>query len=235
MVDAGFKSVFLGIESVDPKVLEKMNKKQNLKMNPYDVIKTIQNAGISVAAGFIVGNDGEDQNACNSIYNFAQQTGIPAAMVGPLTVMPGTKLEKRLIEEGRLRNTSQTGSNTIVTGEMDFDPQFEGGYSEKRFFKDYDKLLHNLYTNSKNYFDRCKTLRDSLESKISAGSRPLKESVATFARYMNHFLKNPDRYEMKYILETILKKPAYFVNAITDAVKYTHFSRLAMISIEANK
>jgi radical SAM superfamily enzyme YgiQ (UPF0313 family) len=46
MRQAGFSEVFLGIENPDPAALNRMNKKQNTKVDNAATVRTIQSAGI---------------------------------------------------------------------------------------------------------------------------------------------------------------------------------------------
>ena len=58
MVEAGFSAVFVGLETPDPETLARTGKKQNLKVEPGEAIRTLTRAGLEVFAGFIVGFDG---------------------------------------------------------------------------------------------------------------------------------------------------------------------------------
>ena len=63
----------------------------------------IQNAGLDINAGFIVGFDNDDEAIFEDQFRFIQDNGILLAMVGILTAVPKTPLFERLKEEGRLR------------------------------------------------------------------------------------------------------------------------------------
>jgi radical SAM superfamily enzyme YgiQ (UPF0313 family) len=106
MVDAGFTSVFVGLESPDPETLIKTQKKQNLRMDPAEAVMALSRAGLEVFAGFIVGFDGDDAGALQRQREFVSKLPIPRAMVGILTALPGTQLWRRLEREGRLRGMS---------------------------------------------------------------------------------------------------------------------------------
>jgi radical SAM superfamily enzyme YgiQ (UPF0313 family) len=102
MRQAGFSEVFLGIENPDPAALNRMNKKQNTKVDIPATVRTIQSAGIEVMAGFIFGSDEDTVETADAIRVFATQTAIPTAMAGMLTPIPHTPLIERLRAEGRL-------------------------------------------------------------------------------------------------------------------------------------
>lgn len=109
---AGFQSVFLGIENPDPDALRRMNKKQNIKVDVPESIRTIQASGIEVFAGFILGGDEDTPSTVDRIVEFVKRTRILTAMTGMLTPIPFTPLYERLKREGRLRVAEYSGNNT---------------------------------------------------------------------------------------------------------------------------
>ena len=102
MRDLDFVSIFLGIETPDPKLLETTQKRQNLYKPIVDRIRRIYDHGMSVTAGFILGFDGESRGAGDLIIECVEENAIPLAMVSLLTALPNTQLSKRLAREGRL-------------------------------------------------------------------------------------------------------------------------------------
>ena len=94
MVAAGFDTVFLGIETPNPKALEKMKKPQNINMRDdnylFKSVRKIQQKGMQVQGGFILGLDEDDESAFDAQIEFIQETGIPIALVGLLTALKGT-------------------------------------------------------------------------------------------------------------------------------------------------
>jgi radical SAM superfamily enzyme YgiQ (UPF0313 family) len=102
MVEAGFWSVFLGIETPDTESLVLTKKFQNTRHPLEEACRTINQAGLEIMAGFIVGFDAEKIGAGERIRAFVEATAIPRAMVGLLEALPHTDLWKRLEAEGRL-------------------------------------------------------------------------------------------------------------------------------------
>ena len=82
MKDAGFVSVFLGIETPDESGLIASNKLQNTRRNLLDSIATIQSYGMQVMGGFILGFDTDREDIFDRMVDFIQKSGIPIAMVG---------------------------------------------------------------------------------------------------------------------------------------------------------
>ncbi|MEE8584823.1 MAG: radical SAM protein, partial [Acidobacteriota bacterium] len=111
MAQAGFKKVFLGIETPETESLKECHKLQNTRRNLVTSVRRIQNAGMQVMGGFIVGFDHDGPDIFRRQFEFIQRAGVVTAMVGILTAVPKTRLYKRLMAEGRLLAES-TGNNT---------------------------------------------------------------------------------------------------------------------------
>src|SRR5262249_51961800 len=101
MREAGFRRVFIGIETPVEESLQEAQKSQN-RGNLLDSVKTIQSFGIEVMAGFIVGFDNDPEDIFERQIDFIRKSAIPLAMVGLLNALPDTQLWKRLEGEGRL-------------------------------------------------------------------------------------------------------------------------------------
>jgi radical SAM superfamily enzyme YgiQ (UPF0313 family) len=146
LVDAGFSSVFVGLESPDPETLKKTQKKQNLRMDPAEAVATLSRAGLEVFAGFIVGFDGDDAQALERQLEFVTKLPIPRAMVGILSALPGTQLWRRLEREGRLR--------ADATGDQFDRTNFETTMPEAELVAGYRGLLASLFS-ADAFFKRC--------------------------------------------------------------------------------
>jgi radical SAM superfamily enzyme YgiQ (UPF0313 family) len=129
MVQAGFGTVFVGIETPDPESLVECHKNQNQKRDLLADVKSLQNAGLEVQAGFILGFDNDKPAVFQKMVDFVQQSGVVTAMVGLLQSSPGTQLHNRLIVEGRLAGIS-TGDNadgtTNIVPRMGLQPLRQG-------------------------------------------------------------------------------------------------------------
>jgi len=107
MIAANFGAVFLGIETPDAESLSLTQKFQNTRNSLAESVQTINRAGLSVMAGFILGFDGERSGAGDRIIDFVEATAIPKAMFGMLQALPNTALWHRLQKEGRLVEENQ--------------------------------------------------------------------------------------------------------------------------------
>jgi radical SAM superfamily enzyme YgiQ (UPF0313 family) len=110
MYEAGFDTVFIGVETPDEDSLAECNKKQNRGRDLIENIKRIQRSGLQVQGGFILGFDSDTPSIFQRQIDFIQKSGIVTAMVGLLQAPIGTRLYHRLQQEGRLLGL-MTGDN----------------------------------------------------------------------------------------------------------------------------
>ncbi|MDD5306804.1 MAG: B12-binding domain-containing radical SAM protein [Deltaproteobacteria bacterium] len=157
MVDAGFSSVFVGVETPSAKALEQTRKLQNLRLDLSEAINRITRAGLEVMGGFIVGFDSDGEDVFALQRDFLARQPIPLAMVGMLTALPGTDLWRRLEAEGRLRERS--------SGDQFARPNFVPAMEERALLRGYAGLMGWLYS-PEAYYGRCEAYLDR------SGSRP---------------------------------------------------------------
>jgi radical SAM superfamily enzyme YgiQ (UPF0313 family) len=161
MVQAGFTSVFVGIETPTAAALVATKKKQNVRQDdpeyPLHAVQTLQAKGFEVMGGFILGLDGDTPDAFDAHIRFIQQAAIPMAMEGLLTVLKGTDLYYRLEREGRLRGDT-TGDNLAMQ------LNFVSEMPEDVLNTGYKRVLNTIYDRRlANYFARCWTLVQHLD------------------------------------------------------------------------
>lgn len=152
MVEAGFTTVFIGVESPNQEALKKAGKGQNVDIDLVEAIKTINGAGLITNIGIIFGLDNEPPSTFDDVPKFAGDAGIPVVMAGLLVVPKGTPLRERLESEGRLLPDVPISSNTNLTA-LNFIPK---SMSEDDLIKGYKLVLQELYEPTLNsYFERC--------------------------------------------------------------------------------
>ena len=111
MVEANFMYVFIGIETPSAEALKESHKFQNLRKNNVEQVRIIQERGLWVLAGFIVGFDSDDETIFDRQLEFISRTAIAWAMAGILMAPPTTALFDRMKREGRLIEDSPSTSN----------------------------------------------------------------------------------------------------------------------------
>jgi radical SAM superfamily enzyme YgiQ (UPF0313 family) len=144
MKEAGFRRVFLGIETPVEESLKEAQKTQN-RGNLLDSVRRIQNRGMEVMAGFIVGFDNDPEDIFQRMIEFIRESAIPMAMVGMLNALPDTQLWKRLEREGRLLGNDATGNNTLTS--LNFTPVMDA----EKLVAGYKTIMRTIYKPSEYY------------------------------------------------------------------------------------
>jgi radical SAM superfamily enzyme YgiQ (UPF0313 family) len=122
MGQAGFQSVFIGIESPDEASLKETKKLQNVRERAGTIVervRRIQDHGLDVWCGMIVGFDNDKPQAFDVLPGFLAETRIAHALIGLLHAIPTTPLFDRLRLEGRLNDDAGSeafGTNVIPLG-----------------------------------------------------------------------------------------------------------------------
>jgi radical SAM superfamily enzyme YgiQ (UPF0313 family) len=146
MVDANFLGVFLGIETPSAESLKGTKKFQNLRGDLIEQVRTIQQGGLWVVAGFIVGFDSDDESIFDRQLAFIEQTAIAWPMAGMLQAPPTTPLFERMQREGRLNRKIDLTSNFST-------PNFETVMPLRVLLRGFSGMLTRLYE-PETYFRR---------------------------------------------------------------------------------
>ena len=220
MVAAGFRKVFVGIETPSAAGLDECRKLQNRGRDLVAAVQTLQKSGLEVMGGFIVGFDSDTGDIFKQQFDFIQKSGVVTAMVGLLTALPQTRLYQRLKGEGRLLNES-TGDNT--TAALNFRPRLnrevlENGYRE---------LMRRLYE-PRNYYRR---IRVFLKNHRGASER-LRISWVDCEAFVKSFWLLGVWYRgrgayWRFFFGTVFRRPRQFRVAIELAIIGHHFRRVA--------
>ncbi|MBL7217494.1 MAG: DUF4070 domain-containing protein [Desulfobacteraceae bacterium] len=220
MVQAGFDTVFIGIETPDEESLAECNKRQNKNRNLIDSVKRIQRAGLQVQGGFIVGFDNDTQSIFQRQIDFIQKSGIVTAMVGLLQAPVGTRLYERLKQEGRLLGHTSgdnvDGTTNIITL-MDLDTLNEG----------YRNIMQHIYSR-KHYYRRVKTfLREYKAPKIQI-SLDFQRFLAFFRSNIRLGIIGRERLQYWGLLWwTLFRRPGLLPLAVTLAIYGYHFRKVS--------
>jgi radical SAM superfamily enzyme YgiQ (UPF0313 family) len=222
MVEAGFDTVFIGIETPDEEGLAGCNKKQNKNRNLIDSVKRIQRTGLQVQGGFIVGFDSDGPSIFQRQIDFIQKSGIVTAMVGLLQAPPGTKLYERLKKEGRLQGLV-SGDN--VDGTTNIIPKMD----LNQLLKGYQNILNNIYR-PRPYYRRVKTfLREYKTPKISIPV-DFQRFLAVFRTSIRIGIFGKERVQYWNLLVwTLFRCPKLLPLAITLAIHGHHFRKICKL------
>ena len=102
MREAGFITVFCGIETPEPQALRFMSKDQNLRMPILEAVERINAYGLEVVSGIILGLDTDTPETADHIIHFIRESRIPLLTINVLYALPKTPLWRRLEAAGRL-------------------------------------------------------------------------------------------------------------------------------------
>ncbi len=99
---AGLRSLFVGFETLNPASLQAQRKIPNLKQDYATAVRRLHDLGIMVNGSFVFGMDEDDPSVFERTVDWALDQGIETATFHILTPYPGTKLWRRLEQDGRL-------------------------------------------------------------------------------------------------------------------------------------
>ncbi len=220
MVRAGFKKVFVGIETPSAQSLEECRKLQNCHRDLVETVKILQRAGLEVMGGFIVGFDHDGTDIFKRQFEFIQRSGVVTAMVGLLNALPETRLYRRLMKEGRLESDT-TGNNTEA--KLNFRPKL----SREFLINGYRDLMKRLYE-PRHYYQRIRTF---LERHKHCGphlrlSRPDLEAFVKSLWLLGIWHRGRLAY-WRLFVTALLRHPRQFPKAMELAIIGHHFRRVA--------
>jgi radical SAM superfamily enzyme YgiQ (UPF0313 family) len=238
MTEAGLIAVFIGIESPDEGALRETKKFQNVRGSMADRVRKVQDAGLEVYAGMIVGFDTDDTTVFERQYRFLKDNRILFAMAGMLSAIPKTPLYDRLEAEGRLDNAAADDpriATNLVPLLMSVE-QMRDGWVD---------LMGRLY-DAENYFERFDAL--FIRGRLQLGSarmnwlrknRPLSylkmQALTTFAglwllaRVWSDPRTRPFRpVYAKYLRKLIAagRPPRYLFQFAMKCAVHTHFATM---------
>ena len=219
MSEAGFNTVFVGIETPNEDSLAECNKFQNKGRDLVESVKRLHRSGLQVQGGFIVGFDSDTPRIFQQQIEFIQRSGIVTAMVGLLQAPPATRLWERMVREGRLTGAA-SGNNvaalTNILPKMPLDALYAG----------YNAVLSHLYA-PEHYYARVITfLREFRPPRVS---EPIdREQVKALFRSIGRLgIAGKERLQFwKLLVWTLFRRPRLFPQAITLSIYGYHFRRL---------
>ncbi len=220
MVQAGFDSAFIGIETPNDESLAECGKVQNQSRDMVDAVKKLQRKGIVVSGGFIIGFDNDPPSIFEQQIKFIQNSGIVTAMVGMLNAPTGSKLFQRMKKENRLLKI-MSGDN--MDGSMNFIPKMNA----QKLKQGYARVLNTIYS-PKEFYQRVKTFLSeyNIPTKKPKKINP-RDVGALFKSIWYIGLRNQGRrYYWNLFFYSLFRHPKKFPIAITMAVYGFHFRRV---------
>ncbi|NQU52857.1 MAG: B12-binding domain-containing radical SAM protein [Bacteroidetes bacterium] len=220
MTQAGFATVFIGIETPQKTSLEECNKVQNKNRNLIDSVKKVQRAGIEVQGGFIVGFDNDSPNIFKQQIEFIQESGIISAMIGLLNAPTKSKLYQRLKSEGRILSKmsgDNTDSSTNIIPKMNM-AELKSGYQE---------VIRGIYS-GKPFYERVRHFLKDFEPQVKNKTKlTFNKSMALIKSiFIIGIFDNNRKYYWRLFFWSLFKRPRIFPLAITYSIYGYHFKRV---------
>ncbi len=222
MVRAGFDVVFIGIETPHEQSLAECSKFQNKNRDLLASVRNIQQSGLEVQGGFIVGFDNDPLTIFDTQIRFIQASGVVTAMVGILIALPRTQLYERLKKEQRLLKET-SGNNT------DFSTNFIPRMDYDLLINGYRKVLSTLYS-PRHYYERVRTF---LRGYIAPKKK--KKAFRLRPNYLGAFFRSvvvlgvigKERvHYWRLLFWTIFRRPSLFSQAVTLSIYGFHFRKV---------
>lgn len=220
MVRAGFRMIFVGIETPVEESLAECGKIQNRKRDMVESVKKMQREGFDVTGGFIVGFDNDRLDVFDRQIRFIQQSGIVTAMVGLLNAPRGTRLFKRLHSENRITDASK-GDN--VSTFLNFIPKM----NRLTLVEGYRNLLRTIYS-QRAYFERSKTFLAEYQLPPALSPKAVKRRMLVILKiiWKLGFIERGKQYFWRLLLHVIHNYPQKFSQAMQIAIYGFHFRKV---------
>ncbi len=106
MHKAGIRQVFLGIESVHQQSLDAMNKRNTTPAMVRKVVSLLQDRGISIFGGIIIGFPGETKRMVRENIQFARSLNMTCVQFTPITAFPGTEFYNEMAEKNMITSSN---------------------------------------------------------------------------------------------------------------------------------
>ncbi|OFW00205.1 MAG: hypothetical protein A3H94_07130 [Acidobacteria bacterium RIFCSPLOWO2_02_FULL_60_20] len=223
MQKARFTRVFLGIETPVEESLKEAQKFQNTRRSLLESVQRIQNYGMEVMAGFIVGFDSDPEEIFDKQVEFIQESAIPMAMVGLLCALPNTQLYRRLQREGRLLNEDHSGDN------MDLRLNFVPKMNPQKLIDGYRSILKRIY-HPDAYYDRVRRYLAQAPPGLRRTPRRRSDYMALARSIVKQGILGDFRWSYwKFFLAAATRYRYAFDRAITFAIMGHHFHTLTQI------
>ena len=220
MVRAGFKKVFLGLETPSAAGLEECGKRQNRRRDLQEATRILQQAGLEVMGGFIVGFDSDCEDIFERQFEFIQRSGVVTAMVGLLNALPQTALYERLAREGRLLAES-CGNNTAAA------VNFVTRLDREVLVRGYRDLMRRLYEPAQ-YYRRIRTFLAAYQPRgprLRFSASDVRAFVASL--WLLGVWQRGRIAFWRLLTVTLVSSPAKFGVAIELAILGHHFRKVA--------
>ncbi len=224
LLEAGFRHILIGIESIDEEALINMRKKQNAGRNILQNIREIQSKGFIVVGTFIVGLDGDRPSVFNDVAQFIQESAIVLTFINILKAPFGTELYERMEREGRL-------ITDLDFGEHRSNIRLKMG--EQNVIRGYLRVIDEVYSSAAVYRRSVDYLKNLHPPRVQSPIRR-RVTVGDIRQFLVMIyelgVRFPDRkFVWKLLGWTLWNKPNYFVLSLFFSLTMHYYRRLHKI------
>ena len=219
MAEAGFDSVFIGIETPDANSLTECCKTHNTNRDLLGDVRKIHRSGLQVMGGFIVGFDSDPPSIFQRQIDFIQQSGIVTAMVGMLQAPPGTRLFERLARDHRVSDEfsgDNVDGRTNIIPAMGLDNLIDG----------YRDIMQYIYA-PRNYYQRVRRILKELKNPVATTPADWQRILAFWRAGLRLGILGKERFQYWRLLAwTLARRPRLLSLAVTLSIYGYHYRRV---------
>ncbi|HXO71271.1 MAG TPA: B12-binding domain-containing radical SAM protein, partial [Bradyrhizobium sp.] len=212
MREAMFETIFCGIETPDPVALKAMKKDHNMMVPIMEAIQTLNNYGMEVVSGIILGLDTDKPETGKHLLEFIDVSQIPLLTINLLQALPQTPLWDRLKKEGRL--IEDEGRDSNVDFRLPYDDVVTSwracmgsAYEPAKLLERYEYQIRETYSKRLNM----RTPQQATRANIKLGLTMLRNifwKVGVLGDYKWHFwkfaLRRLARGQVEYLISSML-------------------------------
>lgn len=240
MCRANFKQVFIGIESVEDRVLKKIKKYQNVQVDMAEAIRKFYQYGMHVGAGVIIGMDEESEFIADKIIKLIYDSAMPPVLLSQIFVVPNSALYLRLKSEGRLltdeKDLKKPGDDVREPSSVGLN--FITQRSRNDILHDYIRIIDHIY-DPKVYYERATRCTLQINSIVyrKPGLNEWMKNMRIFYRMSKRAVRDKTirRHYWRLFFTVIIKNAKAIDKAIAFAILFEHFRSLAPYLIQSTK
>jgi radical SAM superfamily enzyme YgiQ (UPF0313 family) len=122
---SGCRILSVGIESLDPASLDRVDKAWNRPEAYGEAIRTIRAHGIELSTEMMLGLDDDDSSVFDRTFDFLMENRIPLPRIHVVTPIPGTPLFEEMERDGRILTDDFTrySGGDVVFRPRNFEPE----------------------------------------------------------------------------------------------------------------
>jgi hopanoid C-2 methylase len=188
---ASFVNVFVGIETPNIDALKSMRKEQNATLPMMESIRTLNNYGMEITSGIILGLDTDTETSADQLIAFIEQSKIPVLTINLLHALPKTPLWDRLARANRITDDPTLESNVLFLRPYDdvvasWRRCIAHAYDPERLFDRFWHQVESTYVNRLNPSGRGRLTLSNLRMGAVLAYRLLVR-VGIKSDYRRHF------------------------------------------------